>query len=559
MNRSGNVFLLIIGLIISSYSKANVSWELLIKKADSLSTTNFLRSSTLCDSLLPYTNNQEPWKGVFLSIRGKANYFKGNYDQAAKDYTSAVQFLSKRNFKKELGAVYIDQAKLYKKIKMYPQAIETYGNAKKIFEELKDESALATVYNEWGGIYEYLNDFDKAIEFYTASLKTRIKFKDSIGMAYSYCFIASASMLKKDYVKAEAKGLQSLGIFKKLNNSFGMAIQSMDLALIYEQKGALEKAIPYLKFCDSIASSFGYIDLQAENYKRLSGIYSKLNNHKLAFEIYKKYVTIKDSLFNTNSQKNIAELYVNYKTAEKDMQLLQQENKNNKQKITLILIGSLLVIVIVFAYFIYRSRKLKEEKLKLEAQNTLQNDRLRISRDLHDNIGANLTYINNAVQSINNEEKQVENLKTLLNETIIELRRTVWLINKPSVKLDEWIVKLREYYLKINEVKLRILLIENEDSILTSKQATNLFRVIQEATNNSFKHANASSINVTIQTEHKTLIIKIEDNGKGFEESSITHGFGLSNMRQNMLEIGGTISIESQINKGTIITLKYKL
>lgn len=553
------VAFLMMGLFIGSSSKGAESWDLLVKKADSLSTSNFSKCVQFCDSILSNVQSTDSKKGVFTSIRGKAHYFKGNYDLAAKDYNEAVQILQKGNFQRELGFVFIDQAKLFRKIKMFPQAIETYAKADKIFRELKDESTLATVLNEWGVVYEFQNDFDKAIDFYTQSLKTRIKFNDSLGMAYSYSYIASASLNKNDFKKAEELGIRSLEIFEKIKNQFGVAIQSSDIAMMYETKKDFKKAIAYLNLSDSIARSFNYKDLLSENYRRLSAIYARLNDYKKALALYQEHITLKDSLYNSNTQKNIADLYVKYETAEKDNQLLQQENKNAKQQLTILLIGSLLAIVCIFTYYFYRSRRLKEEKLKLEAQNTLQNDRLRISRDLHDNIGANLTYINNAVQSIPNEDQQVKNLQSLLNETIIELRRTVWLINKPSVKLDEWIVKLREYYLKIKEVTLGITIIENEESILTSKQATNLFRVIQEATNNAIKHANTSFVKVSIQTENNTLNIIIRDNGRGFDQNKVSNGFGLVNMRQNIQEIGGEFSIESESGLGTTIRVKLPL
>lgn len=560
MRRFYKLSFLIMGVLFFNPVNASNTWELLVKKADSLSTSNFSKSVAFCDSILSNINSKESWKGVFTSIRGKAHYFKGNYDLAAKDYNEAVQILQKGNFQRELGAVFIDQAKLYRKIKMFPQAIDTYAKADKIFRDLKDESTLATVLNEWGVVYEFQNDFDKAIDFYAQSLKTIIKFNDSLGMAYSYSYIASASLHKNDFKKAEELGIRSLQIFEKIKNQFGVAIQSSDLALMYESKKDFNKAIAYLNLSDSIARSFNYKDLLSENYRRLSVIYARLNDYKKALTLYQEHITIKDSLYNSTTQKNIADLYVKYETAEKDNQLLQQENKNAKQQITILLIGSLLAFVSVFTYFFYRSRKMKEDKLKLEALNTVQNDRLRISRDLHDNIGANLTYINNAVQTIAKEDQQVKNLQSLLNDTIIELRRTVWLINKPSVKLDEWIVKLREYYLKINEVKLSINIVENEESILTSKQATNLFRIIQEATNNAMKHAKALSIKVSIHTEGNKLFIIIKDNGKGFDEKEYKNGgFGLSNMRQNIQEIGGEISIDSIKGEGTVITVIYPL
>lgn len=191
--------------------------------------------------------------------------------------------------------------------------------------------------------------------------------------------------------------------------------------------------------------------------------------------------------------------------------------------------------------------------LRLEAQNALQHDRLRISRDLHDNIGANLTFIHTTVEDMAPEDGQWEDVKSLVNDTITELRRTVWLINKPAVKLDEWLVKLREYYRKVEKVQVSIEDIDSVERILSSKQATALFRIVQEAVNNSMKYAEATQITVTVRSNASGIHICVEDNGKGFDIQSISRGFGLNNMQQHAAEIAGKIQIDSVAGRGTRI------
>ena len=147
-------------------------------------------------------------------------------------------------------------------------------------------------------------------------------------------------------------------------------------------------------------------------------------------------------------------------------------------------------------------------------------------------------------------------MKSLVNDTITELRRTVWLINKPSVKLDEWLVKLREYYKKIEKVRVDVKGLDNEEYILSSKEATALFRIIQEVVNNSLKYAESDSIVVTFRSNVIGMQICIEDNGKGFDMEAISRGFGLDNMQQHAQEIGGRIQIDSAVGRGTRVVVE---
>ena len=82
-----------------------------------------------------------------------------------------------------------------------------------------------------------------------------------------------------------------------------------------------------------------------------------------------------------------------------------------------------------------------------------------------------------------------------------------------------------------------------------------LFRVISELINNTLKHANANKILISIKEENKKIIIKISDNGSGFNKNFAIVSNGLNNMQKRIEEIGGTFNLESEINNGTTISI----
>jgi signal transduction histidine kinase len=87
---------------------------------------------------------------------------------------------------------------------------------------------------------------------------------------------------------------------------------------------------------------------------------------------------------------------------------------------------------------------------------------------------------------------------------------------------------------------------------LSSKQAINLYRILQEIVNNAIKHANAKDISVLISQIENELQIKISDNGIGFDyESKKKKSFGLTNIQNRVQEINGTLKVQSELENGT--------
>lgn len=538
-----------------------------------LSNANPQYAGQICDSLLRIRKFSNKDLGIIDRIKGKSLYFSGKFEEAGKYFTASIRKLSATTPNTDLGLTLIEQAKLFRKLKMFPQAIKVYNSAYKIFASLNDKNNLATVLNEWGVVYELMEDYPKAIDYYKNSLKLKQELHDSVGIAYSNGFLSYVTLLKGDYKSAEAYGIKSFKLFQLLNNQVNKALQSSDLALVYEKMGNFSKAIQYLQYSDSIAEAMNYPDLRSGNYDRLALIYASQKQFEKAYAFRLKFEAIKDSLFTANSQKAIAELNIQYQTSEKDRKLLLQKSKLDNQRFLLLLVLILLLMGAGLLIYILRNKKQKELQLKkdaayqqqilqMEARNSLQQDRLRISRDLHDNIGSYLTYIKSTIEDIEPQEiqnkEQLPLLKGLVSDTIAELRRTVWLINKPSINLEEWVIRLKEHFKNINQLEINSS-IENSGTMLSAQQATTLFRIVQEAINNALKYAQCSRLTIQLEEDSTSIFLFVKDNGCGFNLQSVNRGYGLENMKQRASEINGLFSIDSSPGKGTEIKLKVNL
>lgn len=224
------------------------------------------------------------------------------------------------------------------------------------------------------------------------------------------------------------------------------------------------------------------------------------------------------------------------------------------------------VIIIALTVKYYSQRKLRRQLHEIEMQQKIHIERERISRDLHDNVGSNLTYITTTLDNISykmeRDEKElsqekISSLSDFTRSTMQQLRETIWAINKESVGLSQFKDKVNEHLSKMlsneNNMNFTVQYDRDDDISFKPSVAIHLFRIVQEAVNNCVKHSEATTISVTISASREKLVrIKISDDGKGFDVSRNVNGhYGIENMRSRIIEIGGTFKLSSGIGKGT--------
>ncbi|MEM6686950.1 MAG: ATP-binding protein, partial [Bacteroidota bacterium] len=219
---------------------------------------------------------------------------------------------------------------------------------------------------------------------------------------------------------------------------------------------------------------------------------------------------------------------------------------------------------------------IKENKLKvalkeIETQNKLQEQRLRISRDLHDNIGAQLSFIISSIDNLKYAAKDTSvefkdklgYISEFTSATIDQFRDTIWAMNKDEITLTDLQSRTLAFIEKAKVAKQHVKFdFSNEVNSpveFTAIQGMHLFRVIQEAINNALKYAKADVVTVHFKEEANQLIIIVKDDGIGFEKETIQLGNGLYNMQKRMNEINAHIDINSKPSEGTEIIVKYML
>ena len=215
---------------------------------------------------------------------------------------------------------------------------------------------------------------------------------------------------------------------------------------------------------------------------------------------------------------------------------------------------------VFFGVHYYSSKKYKREISRMQQQQHLQLERERIARELHDNVGSQLTYLINKIEDEDDSADHKERARDLgkfARQTMRELRETIWALHKKEIPPDELGTKVQQLlrFYEYNGCK-----IESEwrckydgSKPLNSLEALNIYRIVQESVNNAIKHSNASIIKVSADFEKDKYLLSIEDDGIGFNGDSWDKGYGLSNMKKRSEEMNGEFKISSLPGKGTRI------
>lgn len=242
----------------------------------------------------------------------------------------------------------------------------------------------------------------------------------------------------------------------------------------------------------------------------------------------------------------------------------------------LMLVGTLVLVLTAALLWITQLRRQVEERTvqlkaeihsreRAEYERALEHERARIARDLHDDLGAEVTELGMLARraesaGIRNEERShcLQRMTGKTAEMISALEGIVWAMNPQQDSLTSVISYFSFYadrFLGLANIKLRLDAPSVKESVpMEARRRHQLLLVFKEALANIVRHSGATEVRLVIQAADEELKVEIEDNGRGLSAAAPTEGQdGLINMRTRLEKIGGRFELSTQSAKGTLL------
>lgn len=525
-----------------------------------------------------------------LNNIGSIYFRKGDYEGAVSYFLNCLRFDEDKHDVANVAMDYNNLASVFIQKRDFKTAENYLLRALKIGSDLKDTVLLARSRLHLARMYCDKKEFKSSLAQSFETLKLLDKNKDPYNYAAAVNNLGLCYFESGDQENALKYYTESLIIKKQSGDKSGLAATLGNIGTIYYNKKNFAKAIEYYSESEKTAAETGNLAYQVNALYNLHNCYLYTNNADKALELIEKYKLLNDSLYNTTSSGQIAEMQTKYETEKKEkenselkqkaeLQSLQRGYEDQKRKNQLIISLALLGLALIVTFLIYTRKKQRQKALHLaeladaeklrfkEVIDAEENERSRIARELHDGLGQLLSVARLNVALLEDvvpteDKPDLDRSLKIIDEACSEVRNISHNMMPSALIRLGLMPAIKEVVLNVNAARgLRIDFSTNLETSLGRSLDITIYRIVQEILNNMIRHSKADLINLSLTKNESDLEIMIRDNGIGFDTDKINEskGMGWKNIFSRISMLDGTIKLESELQKGTLVYINLKL
>lgn len=557
---------------------------------------------------------------------------QGRYDSALQLNLEALALAKKHNNSQYILASLMNTGTSYFYLNNAPAAIEYYFQALPLLNPTKNPNSSGILFDNLGNAYDAIRDFKSAKKYYQQALGFYRQTADTIGLCYTSNNLAKTFTALEQYDSAYALVQEGIKLATETKKDYLSLIFQLNLTNIYMHKGQYDSMLSpghaaitlsrrlnddgsmanagyalawsslfanrtdsanfYARIGLTAAERSGSKKEQSELFALLSQI-ALYTGNLTAFDDYnKKSNALADSVLNNNIQRSSLALAASYEANKKQATILALEKSTRVSRTWNIMLVGIITLMVLAGWLGWRNVKqrqrlaakedriqkarilqMEQEKQLLAGQSLLrgqEEERTRLSRELHDGIGSMLSGIKFSLGAMKGNMVLAEKDAQLftgtlqkLDETIAEMRRVAHSMMPEALLrlgLDAAISDYCDSLQASGKVMVRYQPF-GMDKRLPNDVEIVVYRIVQELFTNVIKHAEATEIILQIMQHDGMLSLTFEDNGVGMTvgDNFGIAGAGLKNIRARVEYLRGQFDLRSTVGKGTSAHIEIPL
>lgn len=515
----------------------------------------------------------------FLSLR-ISNYFYGKSDFknslkwsiiGLKHFHSKSEYQDLQSELLNQSAISLIQVANYRRAKIF------LLKAKSIDDKYKDPITNNNIILNLGIIEMFTNNFRQAELKFNECLNNA-KLRSDYENASIIYFNLSELETKKGNLNRAIQQMDSVVYFARKDNNNSNLLSGLYFKGVLENEfGETNKLIRTLSSLDSLLKIFPDVEYQAYFYELKSKYFFSIGKFSEAYNSLSRFTVMIDSLRGKSKELEVSEMLAihNEELLNSEVKLKQKEILLNKQKhraeneriekwLFIVLTFSLLMILVFTLYF-SRNKRIQRTIFVQKLIEGLDNERKRFSKELHDNIGHMLILLKYSIKKNSNSSDNIIELQHevdgILNETrklSFELYPEKIIRHGLKLAVDDIIKKI------VSQGSLHISFRHYGDiESLSHDQKLNLFRIVQELSQNTLKHSRANSAEIELKCIDNVFLLKYSDNGIGLDLKQKSNVFKIDNYFSSLKErvrlLNGTIKFRNLKPTGLEFIITFEL
>lgn len=548
--------------------------------------------------------NEEIW--VYITL---ANIFynQGNYNKSHEYYDQALSLSLSSGINNKMTRIYLEKGNVYLLQKNYKDALEYFEKALNLAKEKKSEYYLMAVHSSYADLYLDQKNYSKSIEHARSGYELGIKLEAKTDLPYLANLIGLNHFHLGNLDSALFYGSRSYTQSVEINDSKKIMDAADLMSKISESKGEYANALKYFREYKMMQDSIYNADkakliIESENkfqnarkQEEIHRLLSEQQINKLKLqqkeqqlllesassrkkaielELAEKSVLIKDlelaerKSVDENQKRKIALQQAELELEKKNLELARQLNTKEKSLRNVSLAAVLITLIAAYLLITrFKRKKLNEKKL------SLIEERLRISRELHDDLGSTLSSIsvysdvakNRALKNAGNEEV-LNKISFASRDLIDKMSDIVWSLNPGNETIDQLknrMIAFSAMILSPNGISFQFDF-EHDllPMVLKPEMRKNLYLIFKESVNNIVKHSQAKNVMTSLKSRNGKMHLEIADDGVGFPAMTNGNGLGgngLHNLKSRSKEIGGEITFKSGPSGGASVLIIFDI